>query len=196
MAGAGIGRDQFALVTERVERFDREVSLRFPVDLRALVVRGDEDAGAHVAELLVRPVSIGSRSQKASAGMARRAVRYGDATAFFMDDRSFPEPSGFWVGGARHSGVVLQPDDEGRSMALSVRNAPVDNVVRIRIAAWTDTLRLSRGEERRIELPTGGSRSLWGARLVEFDVTSGFQPSHHDPASSDTRFLGVWVRVD
>jgi hypothetical protein len=196
MAGAGIGRDQFALVTEPVQVFDREVPMRFPVDLRALVVRGDEEARAQVRALVVRPVSIRSGNQKASTGMARRAVRYAGATAFFMDDRSFPEPSGFWVGGARQSAVVLQPDDEGQPLALYVRNAPVDNVVRIRVAAWGETLRLSAGGERRIELPAGRSQSAVGATLVEFDVASGFRPNLADPGSRDTRFLGAWVRVE
>ncbi len=92
MAGIGVGRDQFALVTERAEAFDRDVPIRFPVDVRALVVRADEDARAHVRSLFVRPVSIRSRGEKVADGLARRAVRYGHAIAFFMDERSFPEP--------------------------------------------------------------------------------------------------------
>jgi hypothetical protein len=196
MAGAGVGRDQFALVTEPVQAFDREVPVRVPVDLRALVVRADEDARAQVRTLIVRPVSIQSRDQKASSGMARRAVRYGRVTAFFMDDRAFPEPGGFWLGGGRQSAVVLQPGHERGSLVLAVRNAPVDNVVTIHAGGWSDTLRLSAGEERRVNLPAGAPRSAWGATLVTFDVSSGFRPSTVDAASRDTRFLGAWVRVE
>ena len=65
MAGVGVGRDQFALITEPVEVFDREVPLRFPVGVRALVVRGDEDATAHVRALYVRPVSVRRRAEQA-----------------------------------------------------------------------------------------------------------------------------------
>ncbi len=196
MAGAGVGRDQFALVTEPVESFDRGVPVRVPVDLRVLIVRGDEGARAQVRALFVRPVSIRSRDQKASSGMARRAVRYGRATAFFMDDRSFPEPGGFWLGGGRESAVVLQPEHERGSIVLELRNAPVDNVVTVRAGGWIDTLRLTPGEERRVELPPGPPRSAWGAMLVTFEVSSGFRPSAVDAASRDTRFLGAWVRVE
>ena len=196
MAGAGVGRDQFALVTEPIETFDREVPFRFPVDLRAFVVRGDEDARAQVRALFVRPMSIRRRDQKASSGMARRAVRYGRATAFFMDDRTFPEPGGFWVGGARESSVVLQPDQEGASLVLQVRNAPVDNVVALRVGGWADTLRLSAGEDRRVELPAGPPHSAGGGTLVTFAVASGFRPSTIDASSRDTRFLGAWVQVE
>jgi hypothetical protein len=193
MAGVGVGRDQFALVTEPVEVFDREVPLRFPVDVRALVVRGDEDAGTHVRALYVRPVSVRSRDDRVSDALARRAVRYGGATAFFMDDRTFPEPGGFWLGGSRQSVVVLQPDAPRTSMTLELRNAPVDNAVTLRSGAWTETLRLAAGEERRVEVPVDRSS---GAALVTFDVSSGFRPSAADPASRDTRFLGAWVKVE
>ena len=82
-------------------------------------------------------MSVRSRDQKISDGLARRAVRYGRATAFFMDERSFPEPAGIWLGGARDTTVVFQPDEPRSSIALQVRNAPVDNVVTARSGGWT-----------------------------------------------------------
>jgi len=194
MAGVAVGRDQFALVTEPAEVFDREVRLRFPVDVRALAIRGDEEAGASVRALYVRPIAIRSRDQKVTEGLARRAVRYAGATVFFMDERSFPEPGGFWLGGARQSAVVLQPDSARASMGLLLRNAPIDNTVGIQSGAWTEMLRLSPGEERRLDVPFDPSKA--GAALVTFNVSAGFRPSASDAASRDTRFLGVWVRVE
>jgi hypothetical protein len=193
MAGVGAGRDQFALVTEPVDAFERDVLLRFPVDVRALIVRGDEDARARIRTLYVQPVSVRSRGQKVSDGVARRAARYGHVIAYFMDEQSFPEPAGIWLGGARESAVVLQPDDPQSAITLQVRNAPVDNVVTARSGAWSDTLRLAPGEEGRLEVPLDRSR---GAALVTFDVTSGFRPSGSDPTSQDTRFLGAFVRIE
>jgi hypothetical protein len=193
MAGIGVGRDQFAIVTERAEAFDRDIILRFPVDVRALVVRGDEDARAHVRALYMRPVSVRSRAQKVAEGPARRAVRYGRVTAFFMDERSFPEPGGIWLGGARDSAVVLQPDDPRASIALQIRNAPADNVVVARSGGWSEVLRLAPGEERRLDVPIDPSR---GAALVRFEVATGFRPSAVDGTSRDMRFLGAFVRVE
>jgi len=56
-------------------------------------------------------------------------VRYGTTAAFFMDERAFPEPAGFWVGGARETAVAFQPDAARAALALLVRHAPIDNVV-------------------------------------------------------------------
>ena len=154
----------------------------------------DEDARAHVRSLFVRPVSIRSRGEKVADGLARRAVRYGNAIAFFMDERSFPEPGGIWLGGARESAVVLQPD-EPRSVAAAAgpqrarrqrRRSPESG-------AWSETLRLAPGEERRVDVPIDPSR---GAALVTFQVTSGFRPNEADPTSRDTRFLGAFVRLE
>jgi hypothetical protein len=193
MAGVGVGRDQFALITERAEAFDRDVVLRLPVDVRALVVRGDEDARAHVRALFIRPVSVRSRTQKVAEGLARRAVRYGRVIAFFMDERSFPEPGGAWLSGAHDSAIVFQPDDPRSSIALQIRNAPVDNVVVARSGAWTEVLRLAPGEERRLDVPIDPSR---GAALVTFEVSAGFRPSAVDSASQDARFLGAFVKLE
>jgi hypothetical protein len=123
-------------------------------------------------------------------GTARRAVRYAGATVFFMDDRSFAEPEGFWVGGARSSAVVVQPDIPGRPVSLLVRNGPVQNVAVLHAGASPVDLPLSPGEERRVDLPASG-----GATMVTVAAASGFRPSETDPKSRDTRFLGVWVKI-
>ena len=113
-----------------------------------------------------------------------------------MDDRTFPEPGGFWLGGARKSVVVLQPDEPRASMTLLLRNAPIDNTVMVQSGAWSETLRLSAGEERRLDVPMGPPTRSGSAALVTFDVSAGFRPGAADPASRDTRFLGVWIRVE
>jgi hypothetical protein len=193
MAGIGAGRDQFALLTEPVDAFDREVTLRFPVDVRGSVIRGDEDARARVGEVRVRPVAVLGANQKAATGTARRGVRYGAVSAFFMDDRSFPEPGGFWVGGARSSTVVGQPTERRSAMTVVVKNAPIDNEVTLSSGDWREHLRLAPGEERSVDVPIDPRK---GAAAVTFDVAAGVRPSASDAASRDTRFLGVWVRLE
>jgi hypothetical protein len=192
MAGVGAGRDQFALLTEPVAAFDTEMAVRFPVDVRALVVRGDEDAAATVRGLEVRAVSLRTGAAKAADGIARRAVRYGTTAAFFMDERSFPEPAGFWVGGARDTAVVFQPDQLRTALPLLVRNGAVDNVVTLVSAGWSDSLRLAAGEERSVEVPIGRDS---GAALVTFSSSAGFRPGDVTPGSRDTRFLGAWIAI-
>jgi hypothetical protein len=111
---------------------------------------------------------------------------------YFLDDRSFPEPEAFWIGGSRRSSVVVQPDNPAAPVALLVRNAPVENGVVMESGNWREDLHLAAGEERRVTLPIDQGR---GAALVTVTTTSGFRPSVVDPKSRDNRFLGIWIRV-
>ena len=110
-----------------------------------------------------------------------------------MDDRSFPEPQAFWVGGSRDSTVVVQPVPARRSVVLRLRNAPVENRVTLASRGWEKALTMAAGEEQRIEIPLAP-----GAHAVPLRITaaSGFRPSEMDTGSRDTRFLGVWVKVE
>ena len=58
--------------------------------MRAIVVRGDEQARRTVRALTIEPVSIVPAASRLTDDYARRAVRYGATTVFFLDDRSFP----------------------------------------------------------------------------------------------------------
>ena len=188
----GIGRDQFSLRSGPIPVPPQPIVLDFPVDVRAIVVRGDEQARRIVSGLDVEPMAIVPPRQRLSPEYARKAVRYGPSTVYFLDERSFPEPEAFWIGGARRSSIVLQPDTAGSTATLFVRNAPVDNQLTLETGAWREDARLAPGEERRIQVPLDRSR---GATLITFTSASGFRPSAVDPASRDARFLGVWVHV-
>ena len=188
----GIGQDQFAMHTVPLAEAQGSMLVRFPVDVRALLVRGDEDARANVRSLLLEPTRILEPAEQIISGFARHAVRYAQSTVFFMDDQSYPEPQAFWVGGARTSEIVLQPDAPGVSETVLVRNGAADNAVLITVGGWRDELRLGPGEERRLQIPLDRARS---ATLVRFTTSSGFRPSAVDPTSRDHRFLGVWVKV-
>lgn len=186
----GIGRDQFSLRSEPLARPVQSFTLDFPVDVRAIVVRGDERARRHVEGLTVEPLSILAPGRRLTEEYARRAVRYGAGTVYFLDDRSFPEPDAFWVGGARSTAVVLQPDGPRPVATLLVRNAPVDNRVLIEAGGWRDEAQLGPGEEHRVEVPLDATR---GATLVRISASAGFRPSEVEAGSRDTRFLGVRV---
>jgi hypothetical protein len=188
----GIGRDQFALRTQPIAADSQPMHLTFPVDIRALIVRGDEDARRSVRGFVLEPVRILRSRERLSAPYARRAVRYATATVFFTDDRSFPEPEAFWVGGARDSVVVLQPDQPRATETLLLRNGAAENQVLIETGSWRDGARLGPGEERRIEVPLDQVR---GATVLKLTTSAGFRPSAADPKSRDDRFLGVWVKV-
>ena len=184
-------RDPFALATVQLPA--APMDLRFPVSLRSLVVRGDEDAWRSVRGLVIEPVAVARRGERLTADLARRAVRYGASTVFFLDDRSFPEPQAFWVGGSRDSSIVLQPDAAVPSVTLFLRNAPVENRVTLQAGSWRRELLMTPGQEQAVEVPIDRTT---GAAAVRMETSSGFRPADHDPASRDQRFLGVWVKVE
>jgi hypothetical protein len=188
----GIGRDQFSLV--RRELNEDPPVLNFPVDVRAIVIRGGESQprAPNRLSLWIEPISIVPPSQRLTSDYAKHAVRYGTTNVYFLDERSFPEPEAFWVGGARTSTIVLQPPTDASAAMLLVRNAPVDNHVAFESTAWRDEMTLAAGEERRVHVPIDLQR---GAALLTITTSSGFRPSAVDPKSRDDRFLGVYVKV-
>ena len=188
----GIGRDQFSLWSAPLTAPPQAIDLTFPVDVRAFVVRGDEQARRSIRSVTIEPLSVVPASERAAAQAAQRAVRYGSATVFFLDERSFPEPEAFWIGGARRASFVVQPDAPGSSGSLLVRNAPVENRVSIQSGKWREDMTLAPGEERRVQIPIDAARA---AAFVTISTSAGFRPSALDPKSRDDRFLGVFVRI-
>jgi hypothetical protein len=184
----GIGNDQFAIATQPIAAFDGGVRIDLPLPVRALLVRADEGAREQLLSVELRPLP--READPISRDTARRAVRYDGGTAFFVDDRSFPEPSGFWIAGARQSSVAVRPDRRG-PIPLVLRNGALDNRVSIESGTWRDEFALRAGEEYRINVPIDAS----GAALVRIRSAAGFRPSEIDPNSRDTRFLGVFVQM-
>jgi hypothetical protein len=187
----GIGQDQFSLVSERVKWPAAPIDIDFPVNVRALIVRGDEDARRAVRRVLVEPLALVPVAARVTDGFARRAVKYGSTAVFFLDDRSFAEPEGFWIGGSRQSSFVVQADQPGRAVVVRVRNAPVENRLALTAGDWREELTLAPGEERDIQIPVAPGQR---AAAVTATTTSGFRPSEASPESRDDRFLGVWIR--
>ncbi len=187
----GIGQDQFSLVTEPLSSPALPIDIEFPVDVGALIVRGDEEARRLVRGVVLEPQSILPAARRFTDRVARRAVRYREASVFFLDDRSFPEPEAFWVGGSRQSAIVLQPHAPGSAVEILMRNAPVENRVSLESGAWREEMTLAPDEERRIHIPVAADA---GAALVTISSRSGFRPSEVVPDSRDDRFLGVWIQ--
>jgi hypothetical protein len=187
---AGVGNDQFSIVTEPIGDFDQGARIILPVAVRALSVRAEEVGRDQLDAIVLRPVALAP--QAASRGTAWRAVRYDDEDAFFLDDRVYPEPSGFWVMGGHETNVVIAPDQRREAVALFVRNGGNANSATISSGAWQARIALGSGEERRVDVPV---TSPDGTASVRIRSSASFRPSDADPASRDTRLLGVFVRL-
>jgi hypothetical protein len=188
----GVAQDQFALKSEPLAWPPKPIEIEFPVAVRALLVRGDEDARRGVRSVVVEPLSLMPRAARVTDAVARSAVKYADASVYFLDDRSFPEPDAFWIAGRHETTVVMQPDQPRSSIDVRVRNAPVDNRVTFESGQWREALTLTPGEERIIKIPIAPGSA---AALVTMTSASGFRPSESVPESRDQRFLGAWIKV-
>jgi hypothetical protein len=186
---AGVGNDQFAIVTRPIADFDAGVRIELPAGAGSLSVRADEAGRDQLDGVELAPIAL-DRSAPAVAAPPR-AVRYGEVVVFFLDERAFPDPSGFWVGGARQAAVMLTSDRPEAPVPLILHNGAVDNSISLEFAGRREEIALRAGEERRIEVPLDPRR---GAALVRIRSASAFRPSDVDPASRDTRRLGVYVR--
>ena len=186
----GVGNDQFAIATQPIGAFDAGLRVQLPVGARTLTVRADEAARDQIDQIALEPVA--PERTPYTLDMPRRAVRYDGSVVFFLDERAFPEPSGFWVGGARETRVVLSPDQAGTTQAIVLRNAPVENTITVDTGGRREEIVLKPGEERRIEVPIEAGR---GAALLRIRASTGFRPSAADPNSRDSRLLGVFVMV-
>lgn len=181
----GVGNDQFAIAMQPISVFEAGLRVHLPGGARALAIRGDEKGRDQLDGIELRPLALDPAPP--TQDIARRAVRYGAAVVFFLDERAFPEPAGFWVGGERDTQVVIAPDDGRASVSLTLRNAPVQNTVTLERGGRREEIALQPGEERRVDVP--------GGALVRIRSSSGFRPSEVDPKSRDTRLLGVYVRI-
>ena len=183
----GVGQDQFALRSEPLA----PIVIDLPVNVRALSIRGDDEARRVIRGVTVEPMALVPGAERLSDRLARRAVRYQDVAVFFLDDSAFPEPEGLWIGGAREAQIVVQADTARDAVRLHLRNAPIDNRIVLTSGGWREELALAANEERRLEVPLVPGRT---AALLTVSSAAGFRPTDVDPASRDVRFLGVWIR--
>jgi hypothetical protein len=188
----GIAPDQFSIWSGAVTPGDT-IEIDLPVDVRALIVRGDEDARRSIVSVGFEAIDLVRGDARLTDRIARRAVNYNVARVFFLDDGCFPEPDAFWIGGSRQGTVVVAPERPRPSIPIQVRNAPIPNTLTLASGQWRETLSLAPGEERRLEIPlVPGQRAV----LVTASSAAGFRPSESDPKSRDERFLGVWLKVE
>jgi hypothetical protein len=161
-------------------------ALILPTRIRSLTIDGDNIATRSGVGVELQPVGTLNVD---SSDSAHQAAHYDSGTAFFLDEQTYPEPTGFWVTGGRKSTVIVAPQDE--TQGLFVRNAPVDNHVTVEIDGNIQQLTLRPGEERLVAWPHPRRRQL----RVRITSQTGFRPSTEEPGSTDMRYLGCWIEI-
>lgn len=120
---------------------------------------------------------------------ARRVTRFGDIDVYGLDDSSYPEPDGVWLGGNRTSSLVLSASGPRMLMAtLTAGPAPV--AVDVTRGDERHTVDLAAGVTQVVPLgPVGPDAPM----LLGLTTRGGF------PArllrEGDGRTLGAWLAV-
>jgi hypothetical protein len=150
----------------------------------------------------------------ADAARARRSLGgTPPVAAYFPDDAAYgPEEDGFWVRGKSRADVMLRAPAraegdrvtplEIRRLALQITNGRASNHVVISSGWRRMALDLAPGEVKSVDFKPGGGipykPALYPTNYIyAFSVTTsaGFVPFLEETGSSDSRFLGVLVKV-
>ena len=163
-----------------------------PVDAGPMLIYGDAQARRTVDAIELQPLQVLPERDRAASGSARRAARYRGTFAYFLDDRSFMEPTGFWIAGGAGSRVVVEPETRRDVLRLFVRNAPIENRLTIETEGRSEVIELKPREERMVDVLRTGDRQ---ATAIAFRVDHGFTPALAEPGSADYRLLGCWIEI-
>ena len=134
--------------------------------------------------------------------------------AYFVDENAFPpEGDGFWVKGESRADVLLRAPVTGseetaqvplriRALRIEVTNGGVSNSVVVATSWDRAHLTLAPGEVRVVQLSAGAGVPYRPSRFpsnyiysLSVSASAGFVPFLNDLTSSDSRYLGVLVRV-
>ena len=168
-------------------------TLRLPVDVVSLSIRGDGRTDPAAVRLRLRPLALVG-PVNTDGRRAVRAARYGRARAFAFDERVYLEPTGFWTRADGVASLVVDTDalEEASGRPLIVRAGAVATSVELTVGTWTTRLVLAAGQREMVQLPPLDGRRAWALTIRS---GPGFRPSAVDPASDDVRQLAVWVEL-
>lgn len=191
-----IGRNGPPLQTWQLQPKAGEVwrtTMWLPLDASFVGLRGPAELERAVQAITITPSAIVNAGDRPHLPVVLAAASYPAASLFFHDEQMYPEPQGFWTIGhhASQVTVAVPPDHASTPVMLRMHPGATPNVATIRTFGWQQRVELTPGKEVDVELPMFPS----GVVPLTIDAESGFYPKDVDPASTDRRFLGIWVEV-
>jgi hypothetical protein len=189
-ASVVVGRSDGPLDEWRFEHLapgavSRDVAL--PVDVRAMAVRGADNARSMVRALWLQPVGNAGRAPRLSEQRATAARRYGRVAIFALGNAVYLEPGGLWTAAGSTAEIVVTPGPDQDGFGFVLRAGAVATPVEITSGALSIRLSLAAGESRDLVIPLRPGEPA----LVRVRAEHGFRPASVDPASTDVRMLGV-----
>jgi hypothetical protein len=191
-----VGRNGPPLQTWQLQPAAGEVwrtQLWLPLDASFVGLRGPAELEREIHAITITPTAVVNAGDRPHVPIVLAAAQYPAASLFFHDEQMYPEPNGFWtIGGhASHVTLAVPPDRIGTAVALRIHPGATPNVATISTFGWQQRYELTPGQAVDVDLPMFPT----GVVPLTIDVESGFSPREIDPASTDRRFLGIWVEV-
>jgi len=176
--------------------WERTVTL--PIDTTLVGLRPLAPKGLGDGELRIDPVRVVNVSGRLARPPILSAMRYGSLTAYFHDDATAGEPTGYWTHGRGTTQVTYAADPSPTStFGVDVRCGPIANRVTLATPGWSEQLLVEPGGSHQVAIPMQAQPDLHVSLApVDITVRDGFVPAEIDPASTDRRLLGCWIEMD
>jgi hypothetical protein len=167
-------------------------TLWLPVDASFVGLRGDVALERAIAGITITPTSVVDAGARPLVPVVLAAAAYPSASLFFHTEQLYPEAQGFWtIGGQASQVTVAAAPGNTAPVVLRMHPGAKANRVTITTFGWQREYDLVPGQAAEVELPQFAS----GVVPLTIGVETGFYPRDIDPASTDRRFLGIWVEV-
>ena len=167
-------------------------TLWLAADASFVGLRGPAELERAIDAITITPAAVVDAGARPLVPVVLAAANYQGAMFYFHNEQLYPEPQGFWtIGGQSSQVTVATPPGHTAPVILRIHPGAKANVVFIGTFGWGRSYSLVPGEAAEVELPQFPS----GVVPLTITAETGFYPRDIDPASTDRRFLGVWVEV-
>ena len=169
-----------------------ETELWLAADASFVGLRGSAELERAIDSITITPKTIVDAGARPLVPTVLAAANYPGATFYFHTEQLYPEPEGFWtIGGQASEFTVATAPGNTAPVTLRMHPGAKANRITISTFGWQHSFDLVPGQSAEVELPQFAS----GVVPLTINAETGFDPRDADPASTDRRFLGVWVEV-
>ena len=153
--------------------------------------RGPAEIERAIADITITPMAVTDVGARPRAGEVLAAATYAGVMCYFHEEQMYPEPGGFWTVGRQAAVTVATPAGRTAPVVLRIHSGGQANTATISTFGWQRQLALVPGQAAEVELPIVAG----GVIPLTIATDSNFSPRAIDPASNDTRLLGIWVEI-
>ena len=166
-------------------------SLWLALDAGFVGFRGPLEMERAIASITITPTAVTDVGARPRVGEVLSAASYAGVMCYFHQEQMYPEPAGFWTVGRQAAVTVAVPPGRTAPVVLRIHSGAQANHATISTFGWRRHYALVPGQAADVELPVVAG----GVIPLTISTDSTFSPRAIDPASTDARFLGIWVEI-